>query len=378
MRFLLPVCAFAVVAVAQDVHPAEITVADSARKYRFLAKSARDKKQYAEAAGYYESYLRYVPDDARVQYRLGEMYFRTDRPVEATAALTRAVALDSLQINANILLYNLHLAAGRADSAAVCLERLLVAKPDDMDKRRMLADLYRREGRLREAIKHYEVLADQAAEAEGLIELVAVLYEDLGDGELALEWRRRLVADGDTALQDDKRLQTLETMVRLQLETGDVHSAYQTLLQLAETDTSNRYSYYSRIATLAEGKGDTQMLLRGWTGMVQANPLDLDTTARLVERYLNRERMEQARRLIDEGLRIEPEDGHLQLLRGDMLAMQDDEEGALAAFAVAMRDPRWQEVAQQRIWEIRPPETEEEKLRKAFFGKQVGSDSTSN
>ena len=32
-------------------------------------------------------------------------------------------------------------------------------------------------------------------------------------------------------------------------------------------------------------------------------------------------------------------------------------------------DPRWEVVAQQRIWLIRPPETKEEKLKKDFFGK---------
>ncbi len=39
-----------------------------------------------------------------------------------------------------------------------------------------------------------------------------------------------------------------------------------------------------------------------------------------------------------------------------------------AAFEAAKADPGWERVAQQRIWQIRPPETEEEKLKRAFFG----------
>jgi hypothetical protein len=37
---------------------------------------------------------------------------------------------------------------------------------------------------------------------------------------------------------------------------------------------------------------------------------------------------------------------------------------------MAMSDPAWERVAQQRIWKIHPPETEEEKLKREFFGGQ--------
>ena len=50
------------------------------------------------------------------------------------------------------------------------------------------------------------------------------------------------------------------------------------------------------------------------------------------------------------------------------MVMQGNEEDALTAFEVARADPGWQEVAQQRIWQIRPPETEEERLKRQFFG----------
>ena len=41
---------------------------------------------------------------------------------------------------------------------------------------------------------------------------------------------------------------------------------------------------------------------------------------------------------------------------------------AVASFELARIDPNWEAVAQQRIWQIHPPETEEEKLRREFFG----------
>ena len=56
------------------------------------------------------------------------------------------------------------------------------------------------------------------------------------------------------------------------------------------------------------------------------------------------------------------------MLRGDLLGRQDAEEEAIAEYELALRDPNWAAVAQQRIWQLRPPETEEEKLRRQFFG----------
>ena len=45
---------------------------------------------------------------------------------------------------------------------------------------------------------------------------------------------------------------------------------------------------------------------------------------------------------------------------------------AVTVYEKAMSDPAWERVAQQRIWKIHPPETEEEKLKREFFGGQDG------
>ncbi len=48
-------------------------------------------------------------------------------------------------------------------------------------------------------------------------------------------------------------------------------------------------------------------------------------------------------------------------------AGQGDEEEAIAAYEQAMADQLWRDMAQQRIWQLRPPETEDAK--REFFGK---------
>lgn len=389
---------------------AEESVADSVRKYRFLAKSARDKGEYAEAARFYGEFLKYEPQDAKARFFLGESSFRAGDQAGAKAALGQVLLLDSLHVNANLALYNVYMrdesladsleldGEAAADSAAQCLERVLLARPEDAEKRRSLADLYRRLNRLDRAIPHYQRLVagtadDQgepiaaaevqtgiteslatvaearAAAAKDLIELVAVLYEEKGDPGQALAWRQRLAGTAHSTSGSAPRMEELEAMLRLQVQTGDTAAAMKTLLELAIADSANGYSYYSRLATLAEQAGDQRARLRAWEGMARANPRDLETVALLVEAYLGRGSTGQADHWLDRGLRADGRDAHLQLLRGDLLARQGDEDGAIAAFELAKADRRWESVAQQRIWELRPPETAEEKLKREFFGK---------
>jgi tetratricopeptide (TPR) repeat protein len=350
--------------LAQTAEAAEEARADSIRKYRFLAKAAREKKEYAEAIGYYSQLLKYQPDDVTACFYLGEMYYQNKDLAGARQALGRAVELDSLHLNSNLRLYAVHLAKGAPDSAAQCLERVLLVNPEAGEQRRTLADLYRRGGRNREAIAHYERLVEEGQGSDELYSLLAMLHEEVDQAAQALEWRRRLAGNA----QAGERSEQLEKMVALQLETQDVQGAYATLLELAELDSLNRYSFYSRLASIAQEHGHQNMRLKGLEGMVKANPRDLETMAVLVEWHLNKGNAQAADQWLERGLRIEPRNAHLQLLKGDALVRQGEEEAAIDAFELAKADPRWEGIAQQRIWQLRPPETEEEKLKRQFFG----------
>ena len=60
--------------------------------------------------------------------------------------------------------------------------------------------------------------------------MLAVLHQELGQIEQSLAWRHRLVGDREGAADH------LESIVELQLETGDVKGAYASLLELARVD----------------------------------------------------------------------------------------------------------------------------------------------
>ena len=343
----------------------EVAIADSIRKYKYYAKTARQNKEYDRAIGYYTTVLQYSPQELTAAYFLGQLYFKEKKDLDnARIALRRAVSIDSLHLNSNRLLYTIYQAVGEADSAALSLERVLLKKPNAADRRK-LADLYRREGRNERAIVHYKQLVEAdttGVEDAELIEILAVLHQELGQVDQALEWRKRQVEGGTGGVDQ------LESIVELKLEVGNVEGAYDTLLELAKEDSQNAYSYYNRISSIASEAGNDSMHIEGLKGMVEADPKDSESIAELVEWHQGSGEFASAKEWLGRGLKVNPEDAHLLLLKGDNLVREGDEEGAIAAFEKAKADPAWEKVAQQRIWQLRPPETEEEKLKRQFFG----------
>ena len=368
---LLPTATWAQVAAAKAQMPAAVPVVeDSVRKYNFLGKTSRDKDDHAAAVGYYAELLKYRPDYRPAHYYRGRAFLALGQPGEARAAFLAAAALDSTHTNTNLSLYQLYASADTPDTAWVYLRRALWTKPNRaryLEYRRDIADLHRRKGETEAAIGHYTALAENkilpAATRHELYELLAVLHDDNGNAAAALRWRQRL-AD----LAGPKQIESLSKMVDLQIQTEDYDSAYATLTRLARLDTLGRYSHYHRMADLGDTAGDLQVRLEGLEGMARVQPRDAETLATIAEIRLNNDDLTAATTWLDRGLQQIPEDAHLRLLHGDLLARKGDEDGAIAAYELAMQDANWASVAQQRIWQIRPPETEEEKLKREFFG----------
>lgn len=371
MRTLwLAICALVLGADAR-ANENEVAIADSIRKYKYYAKTARQNKEYDRAIGYYTTVLQYSPQELTAAYFLGQLYYEKKDSTgarialpQARIALRQAISIDSLHLNSNRLLYTIYQAVGEADSAALSLERVLRKKPDAANRRK-LADLYRREGRNERAIVHYKKLIEAdttGVEDAELIEILASLHQELGQVKQVLELRERQVEDGAGGADQ------LERIVELKLEVGDVEGAYDTLLELAKVDSQNAYSYYNRIASIASDEGDDSRHIEGLKGMVEADPKDSESIAELVEWHQGRGEFASAKEWLRLGLKVNSEDAHLLLLKGDNLVKEGDEEGAIAAFEKAKADPAWEKVAQQRIWQLRPPETEEEKLKRQFFG----------
>ena len=350
----------------------EPVAADSLRKYRFLAKTAREKKQTEDALRYYGQVIRYKPDDLKAHYFSGSLLANQGDTAAAKRHLLICVSLDSLHVNSNVLLTQLYLRQEEnADSAWVYLEPVLSVKPEVSryhQFRRQIADLHRIQGNHIAAIAHYEALAaNSTTDARQVSDLLSQLHEASGDKKEALAWSSRALSSPATDASPSTT-EILNRMLELQVSTGDLPNAYETLRQLVRLDSLSRYSYFDRMAEIAAEAGDLPQQVEALEGMVESQPHDLEPLATLVELHLRSSDLKAASSWLRRGLEVDGKDGHLHLLQGELLVLQGNEDGAIAAFERSRQDPEWEKVAQQRIWQLRPPETEEEKLKRSFFG----------
>ncbi len=355
---------------------AQTAVTDSVRKYKFLGKTARDKSDHADVVDYYSRLLTFKSDYHLAYFYTARAQLALGNQEAAKAALLSSVALKPRHANTNLLLFQLYAGQNKPDSAWAHLGPLVAARPGQAKYRgyrRTIADLYRRSGKVTTAIGHYQVMAEDAATPEGtrreLRELLAILYDDLGDASQALVWRQKLAGGGDLEVE------SLSKMVDLQIETKDYKGACATLETLTRIDSAGRYSHFHRMFELGEISADRAMELAGLEGMASCQPKDLETVAIIAQIHLNRNDLKAVDRWLQRGLLQAPTNAQLRVLRGDLLVHYEaPEDSVIAEYEKALHDPNWASVAQQRIWQIRPPETEEEKLKKSFFGQSSAKD----
>lgn len=105
---------------------------------------------------HYGEYLRQRPDDARVLARSGIALAATERMVEATAALRRAVAIDPRNGEARRLLATVLLAAGDVTEAQVQAGEAVTLIPDDPEANDVLGSVLAAQSRFSEAAVHFD------------------------------------------------------------------------------------------------------------------------------------------------------------------------------------------------------------------------------
>ncbi|MEE2658119.1 MAG: tetratricopeptide repeat protein [Candidatus Latescibacterota bacterium] len=370
MRILLSaLTALTVLVTSSTSAQEEVSVADSVRKYRFLGRTARDNKSHEAVVGYYQQLLRYKTDDYKPHYYIGRAQLALRQSEAAKQAFLQALEVNPRHANSILLLFQIYLKQEKADSAWTFLRPMVRAKPMDTKfqrYRRNIADLQRRQGHAQPAIAHYQALIDSGALGDnvnrGLVELLAVMHRDKGDAAIALQWQHRLLSEGGSEVE------ILGQMVDLQIATGDTVSAFKTLKKLARVDSAGSFSHFHRMSELGDTHNSSAMRLAGLEGIARLQPDDANAVATLAEHYLKTGDGEVARRWVDRGLQSNPEYAHLHIIDGDLLQAAGDEVAAVAAYQRAKSDPNWEAVAQQRVWQIYPPETEEERLKRAFFG----------
>jgi predicted Zn-dependent protease len=109
-------------------------------------------RRFDDAAGIYRELLSSAPDDPAILVALGAALAQGRHPDQAVAPLEHAVQLNPGLMAAHALLGSSYLALGQYPKAVGSLERVVAARPTDVEHRRMLAEAYGRSERHVDAV----------------------------------------------------------------------------------------------------------------------------------------------------------------------------------------------------------------------------------
>ena len=345
---------------------AEVDSVTKADMHYSFARQYHRNKQYDDAITQYRKSLKYDPHNIRAHYYLGSIYYSNKADTaSATAEYLRTVALDSTYVNAYRMLSRIYYAKADYDSTIVIFERLAALEPETPEFRHRLVHLYVYKGDHEKAVPHAEKLSELIPDDEEIL-------TQLGDSYLKSGRKR----DARTAyervlLSRPEDIRLLRLLIQLERDARDEPKMLEHSKALARVDSMN-YQLFTKIAELAQKLDRTDDFEAALKRMVQIRSADAFPVGHLAEFYFNAGRLKKARRWIDRGLKLAPEDGRLLVLSGEYYLKEGHKDEALEQFTAALVDPAWKSHAQQMIWSIKPPLSEEEKRKRDFFSRGKG------
>ncbi len=346
------------------------TAADSllaARKHFSFAVQYKQSGSLEKALDNYERSLDFVDSLYQVHYSYADLLMKLDRKEEARRELLATLRLNPSHFNSAAILAGQYYEEACYDSALVMYEIMLEGRPDDPAIRASVARLRSYLGKDGDALESFMTMIGDGtatpADHERALEIAISRGETDTVGRI-LELSRTNGADIPSLFT---------TAAAYFMKTGDTGAAMRNLLAAVERNPSDIESY-ERLADIAEKTGDAALAAKALAGLHSNMPENVEILTALAENHLQAGRESEAVALIDTGLSLAPENGKLHILKGTWHREQGRPDEAVAEFEAALADERWEPVARQFIWQIRPPETDEEKAERNFFERSRKQD----
>jgi len=265
----------------------------------------RGKLGEAEAA--FRRVVALNPGDAGAHGNLGAVLQEQDRHEDARGAFDKAVALQPDNPEAHFNLANVLLALGEEDRAIAAFQKALEIRPDYAEAHGNLGTLFLGQGEYEQALaslKRAVALKPDLAEAHANLGFV---HNELGDFEAALN--------------------TLETAIGLNPDLAEAHnnlgSALKSLHKFRDATAAFRRAGALRpdFAEAHINLGNTLFQQEDLDGALAAldaalalDPNNVDTVRTVAGLWERANRPDAARPIIEQGLRLAPEDHELNLL----------------------------------------------------------------
>ena len=190
-------------------------------------------------------------------------------------------------------------AEGYIDSAVEQLQSVKPLRPDDMDVRRKLADLYSGKEQYGKAAEEYEEILSKSPDLE-CRRMLAETYEKQDNSEKAIETYKQLTEEQPEDADAFERLASLYARSRYFDEAAD---AYERVVALRP----DRADMHETLGNLYQRRGIMDKAMVQYRKVVELTPDNLEVQVSLGEIYLQKAMMKESRACFEKVLELDPE-----------------------------------------------------------------------
>ena len=277
---------------------------------------------------------------------------------------------------------------------ATAYEKALALNPAYYNAAAQLTTLYYDRGDYQAALDMYRLMHDLKPENPKIVATIANLEEYLGDEDSAYANLVHLIDMGEDSYENLMRVASyavkrgefetshmyavlalgkkpgdntaLELAGRMAMQMNDREKAVLFYRELAEKDDV-QVETIRIVEDIYRAQSDRPNLIWALKRHHELEPENVEVLGELCENFYPDGLTDEGIAYVKRGLDLAPEDGRFHILMGENYLELGQTSLALAEFHKAMNDDRWKSNAQRLIWQIEPPESDDEIAERDFF-----------
>jgi tetratricopeptide (TPR) repeat protein len=195
-----------------EIYGREGLISEAAKQYFTIARIYAEKDETEKSIGFYQKGLEVQPLNREVIIELGNLYERTGNLEKAVAQIREAASLFPQDMEIMLKSAEIHMTIGKFDEAKEVLRQITEIEPANIKARRILGDIYIKEGNKEKAWSEYSAVLDE------------ILLEDNYEDAI------KLLAN----FRDMAPLETGKRLVSLYMQLGDQLQAVRELCSIGE------------------------------------------------------------------------------------------------------------------------------------------------
>lgn len=283
------------------------------------------QRKPALAVGNYEDMARIYPEAPSVLYALAQAYLANNQTNEADGALTRALALKPDFSDAILLRAETEIVRGNPALAIVTLKQLVQTQPRLVQAWLVLADAFRAQGTLNNAVEIYRSLENSYPHTAQIPVLLGTLFVQQHEmGSARAEFQKALQIEPDY-------LPAVEQQVDLDLAEKNYVAALQRVQQLVVRDPNRALLQLLLGATLA-AHGETNQAESALSKAITLQPDSQAAYLMLAQLYTQTGQNQKALQNLQTALHKDPNDIAALILKGLIYNSEKDYNDACEAY----------------------------------------------